>query len=94
MWKTFRLGYRRFAVLLLPLLLITSKVVAGSAGEAGVTAVQVAQAERFRDDALAGTQAFEWVEQLTTEIGPRLAGSENEARARQWAVSVLEGFWF
>lgn len=94
MWKTLRPGYHRFAVLLLPLLLITSKVVAGSAGEVGVTAAQVAQAERFRDDALAGTQAFEWVEQLTTEIGPRLAGSENEARARQWAVSVLEGFGF
>ena len=94
MWKTISPVCHRFTALLLPLLLVASKGFAGSADDAGVTAAEVAQAERFRDNALAGTQAFEWVEQLTTEIGPRLAGSENEARARQWAVSVLEGFGF
>ena len=35
----------------------------------------------FRDDALSGTQAWNLVESLTTEVGPRLAGSEAEARA-------------
>ncbi|MDA9878263.1 hypothetical protein N9C91_03470, partial [Luminiphilus sp.] len=39
----------------------------------------------LRDDALSGTQAYNLVESLTTEVGPRLAGSEAEARARDWA---------
>ena len=29
------------------------------------------------------------VESLVTEVGPRLAGSEAEARARDWAVRML-----
>jgi carboxypeptidase Q len=49
----------------------------------------------LRDDALANdTLAWELVEGLTTEIGPRLAGSEAEARAREWAVARLRGLGF
>ena len=48
----------------------------------------------FRDDALSGTQAWNIVESLTTEVGPRLAGSEAEARARDWAVQNLNDFGF
>lgn len=48
----------------------------------------------FRDDALSGTQAWNIVESLTTEVGPRLAGSEAEARARNWAVQNLNDFGF
>ena len=93
MWKTISPVCHRFTALLLPLLLVASRALPGPLMMLASRLPEVAQAERFRDNALAGTQAFEWVEQLTTEIGPRLAGSENEARARQWAVSVLEGFW-
>ena len=39
----------------------------------------------LRDDAMSGTRAWNIVESLTTEVGPRLAGSEAEARARDWA---------
>jgi len=43
------------------------------------------------DEALEGdTLAWDFVEGVTTEIGPRLAGSEAEARARAWAVKWLE----
>ena len=35
-----------------------------------------------------------FVEDLTTEIGPRLAGSEAEARARDWAVEKLKTLGF
>ena len=37
---------------------------------------------------------LQFVEDLTTEIGPRLAGSEAEARARTWAVAELEALGF
>ena len=35
--------------------------------------------------ALNGTEAYDITRSLTTEIGPRLAGTEAEARARKWA---------
>ena len=38
--------------------------------------------------------AYALVESLTTEVGPRLAGSEAEARARRWAVGKLRGLGF
>ena len=49
----------------------------------------------LRDDALENDRlAWDLVEGLTTEIGPRLAGSEAEARAREWAVARLRGLGF
>ena len=38
--------------------------------------------------------ALDIVEGLTTEIGPRLAGTEAEARARDWAVKKLKALGF
>lgn len=38
--------------------------------------------------------AFDIVESLTTEIGPRLAGSPKEAAARDWAVKMLRAQGF
>jgi len=38
--------------------------------------------------------AYEIVESLTTEVGPRLAGTEAEARARDWAVAELTRLGF
>lgn len=37
---------------------------------------------------------LQFVEDLTTQIGPRLAGSEAEARARDWAVAELKALGF
>lgn len=49
----------------------------------------------MRDAALeSDTLAFSITEGLTTEIGPRLAGTEAEARARAWAVSRLSDLGF
>jgi carboxypeptidase Q len=52
------------------------------------------QAERLRDAALEDEVAWDIVEGLTTEIGPRLAGTEAEARAREWAVGKLKALGF
>jgi len=49
---------------------------------------------RLRDAALTDTLAWDITEALTTEIGPRKAGSEAEARARDWAVTRLKGLGF
>jgi hypothetical protein len=44
--------------------------------------------------ARAGSGAWDVVESLTTEVGPRLAGTEAEARARAWAVRTFESMGF
>ncbi len=49
----------------------------------------------LRDDALANDRyAWELTEGLTTEIGPRLAGTDAEARARAWSVRKLTAMGF
>lgn len=61
---------------------------------AGVERSVAEQAMALRDDAIQGTRAYQWVESLTTEVGPRLAGTEGEARARDWAVAKLSALGF
>ncbi|HET9336135.1 MAG TPA: M20/M25/M40 family metallo-hydrolase [Sphingomicrobium sp.] len=48
----------------------------------------------LRDAALQDEYAWDIVEALTTEVGPRLAGTEAEARARDWAVRKLAAMGF
>ena len=51
--------------------------------------------ERLRDDALANDHyAWDIVEALTTEVGQRLAATEAEARARDWAIRRLTAMGF
>lgn len=49
---------------------------------------------RLRDAALTDNLAWEITEGLTTEIGQRKAGSDAEARARDWAVAKLKALGF
>lgn len=51
-------------------------------------------ARELADTALDSDLAYEIVESLTTEIGPRLAGTPQEARARAWGVAMMEGLGF
>ncbi len=48
----------------------------------------------LRDAALQDQYAWDIVEGLTTEIGPRLDGTPAEARARDWAVARLRSLGF
>ncbi len=52
------------------------------------------QAEGLRDAALKDDAAWKWVEGLTTEVGPRLAGTPAEKRAREWTVRNLKALGF
>ena len=51
-------------------------------------------ASDLRDSALKDDHAWDIAEGLTTEVGPRLAGTEAEARARAWAVRKLSAMGF
>jgi carboxypeptidase Q len=48
----------------------------------------------LRTDALGDEHAWRITEDLTTEVGQRLAGTEAEARARAWAVRRLTALGF
>jgi carboxypeptidase Q len=55
----------------------------------------LSQAERLRDAAMESDEiAWDIVEGLTTEVGPRPAGTDAEARAREWAVKKLRSLGF
>ena len=51
-------------------------------------------AEKLIEAGLADNVGLQFVEDLTTEVGPRLAGSDAEARARDWAVAELKALGF
>ncbi len=53
-----------------------------------------ATARRLMAEALDSDLAWDIVESLTTEVGPRLAGSEAEARARDWGRALGERLGF
>lgn len=52
------------------------------------SAEQVETAQALIDAALDSDLGYEIVESLTTQVGPRLAGSEAEARGRDWGVAL------
>ena len=61
---------------------------------APLTAAQQRTIDRLQAQALESNHAYEIVESLVTDVGPRLAASEAEARARQWAVAMLRANGF
>ena len=68
---------------------------AGHAEETNPLSVdQKATAERLIEASRTDDIGFKFVEDLTTEVGPRLAGSPAERRAREWAVAELEALGF
>jgi carboxypeptidase Q len=60
------------------------------ASNSGLDKSDIQKAESLRDKALAGSQAYAIVESLTTEIGPRMAGSEAYDRATVWAQNKFK----
>ncbi len=61
---------------------------------APIPAAQQRTIDRLQAAALDSDRAYAIVESLVTEVGPRLAGSEAEARARDWAVAMLRANGF
>lgn len=72
-------------------------LLSASAGAATITTVPdtaIRQAITLRDLAVADRQAYELLESLTTEIGPRLAGGVNDQKARDWAVAKFKALGY
>jgi len=75
-------------------LLVICMLWPGLAGAAELSPQLQATATDLMARALRANEAYATVESLTTEVGPRLAGSPAEARARQWAVARLQALGF
>ncbi len=79
--------------LTLAALLASAAIAAAQAPPAVPNAVDPRVAA-LRDAALGDNYAWDIVEGLTTEVGQRLAGTEAEARAREWSVRKLKVLGF
>ena len=62
----------------------------GSAVASPLTDADLKTAQELRDTALRGSGAYAIVEALTTEVGHRMAGSENDAKGVAWAVAKFK----
>ncbi len=67
---------------------------AAPAADTRIGDASMAVAARLRETALASSLAWDITESLTTEIGPRLAGSEADARAVEWAKAKFAELGF
>jgi len=59
-----------------------------------IPADALAKAGELRERATNDTAAWDFVADLTTQIGPRLAGGANDQRARDWTVARLKALGF
>lgn len=59
-----------------------------------LSSAQEVTANKLIEKALDDDMAWDILESLTTEIGPRLAGSEAEARARDWGAAKFKSMGF
>lgn len=75
--------------------LLSGTVQADDAGnQTVIPATAVQTAEQLRDKAMHDDTAYRIVSSLTTEVGPRLAGGENDQRGRDWAVAKFKALGF
>lgn len=59
-----------------------------------IAAADLAVAAQLRERALHDDTAWKFTEELTTQIGARLAGSENDAKARDWTIARFKALGF
>lgn len=79
---------------ILPIVLLVASSVGAYAQPDSLTPATEATARQLMEEALGSDLAWDIVESLTTEVGPRLAGSEAEARAREWGSELGERLGF
>lgn len=83
----------RLATLILACL-VPFAVALAADSETRIPAAAIETATSLRDRGLKDNVAWSIIEELTTEIGPRLAGSENDARAREWMIAKFKALGF
>lgn len=65
-----------------------------SAADTRIPDAALATAAQLRERALADQTGWKVIESLTTEVGPRLAGSEADARAVEWAKAKFKALGY
>ena len=84
---------RRLPLTLLAASLLLASGIA-SAADTTIPATAVKTAEQLRDKAMHDDTGYRIVTSLTTEVGPRLAGSEADQRGVDWAVAKFKALGF
>ncbi len=90
---------RRLLVLFAVIALALPAARARAASPAATTSrafseAQLAQARQLRERALADDRAYELLRSLTSQVGPRPAGSAGDARAVAWALERMRALGF
>jgi len=75
-------------------LLLATGIASAANPTTTISAAAVKTAEQLRDKAMHDDTGYRIVESLTTEIGPRLAGSDADQRARDWAVAKFKALGY
>jgi len=83
----------------LPLTLLAASLMfaidsAHAATQTTIPAAAVKTAEQLRDKAMNANTAYQIVESLTTEVGPRIAGGPADLRGREWAIAKFKALGF
>ena len=85
---------RRLPLSLLAASLMLAIGTAQAATQTTIPAAAVKTAEQLRDKAMNDNTGYQIVESLTTEVGPRLAGSPADQRGREWAIAKFKALGF
>lgn len=74
--------------------IISTALPASAADQPPLEDKTIVTAIMLRDAALKSDRAYELLESLTTEVGPRLAGSAKEQEAIDWAIAKFKSLGF
>ncbi|HEX7814555.1 M20/M25/M40 family metallo-hydrolase [Dyella sp.] len=85
---------RFFPTLLAASLMLATGAAAAANGDTVIPAAAVQTATQLRDKAMGDDTGYKIVQSLTTEVGPRLAGSPADPRGREWAIAKFKELGF
>ena len=85
---------RRLPLTLLAASLLLATGIASAASTTTIPAAAVKTAEQLRDKAMHDDTGYRIVASLTTEVGPRMAGSDADPRARAWAIAKFKALGY
>ena len=78
----------------LALLLLASPLALAAGKPTTLAPADLATAAQLREQALRDDTAWDFTAGLTTEVGARLAGSENDLKAREWVIAKFKALGF
>jgi len=85
---------RHLPLTLLAASLMLATGIASAASITTIPAAAVKTAEQLRDKAMHDDTGYRVVASLTTEVGPRMAGSDADPRARAWSIAKFKALGY